>query len=277
MGVQSSAERGARAAQANSAVQALARAGYVARGIVYAVVGVLALMLAFGSGGATTGPQGAVQYLAGVPFGEVLLWIVAIGLAGFVLWRLVQTVANPEGHGGDAKGWARRIGHLVSAVLYAALLVGTLRVLLGGGGGGGGNSQAGWTAKLLSAPFGQALVALVGIIVAGYGVYEMLQGWRAKFTRKLRLDGIAAQQGNKIKQVSRFGVMSRGFVWVVMGIFFIQAALTSNPNETGGIGEALASLSNQPFGTILLAVVAAGLVAFAAYSLVLARYRRLGA
>lgn len=258
-------------------IKHLARLGYAAKGVVYAVIGGLALQLALGNGGATTDTKGAVQYLASSPLGKILLWPLALGLLGFVIWRFVQAVMDVDGAGTGKKGMVKRVAHGISGVLYAILLVATLRVLLGGGSSGGGSSAEDWTGKLMSAPFGQALVAVVGLVILGYGVKEAYRGFKKKFVRKLALDGIAARKSKWVCEVSRYGLIARGFVFGVMGVFLLQAAISANPQEASGLGEALSRLASQPFGTILLAVVALGLVAYAAYALVEARYRRLGA
>lgn len=163
----------------------------------------------------------------------------------------------------------------MSAVLYSALLVATVRALQGSSIGGDGTQQG--TARVMDAPFGRALVAVVGVAVLAYGVYELYDGYKAKFTRKLQLDGVAARQSKTVRNVSRFGIIARGLVWVLMGVFFVRSAIDYDPSESKGMGGALASLAEQPFGTILLAIVAAGLVAYAAYCFIEARYRRLEA
>jgi hypothetical protein len=250
----------------------LARIGYLARGVVYATIGVLAVQTALGVGGAATGTKGAVEELASVPFGEALLWLIAVGFAGLTFWRAIQFFAEPVTR--DAKGWGKRAGHAGSAVLYAALSAATVRLLLKDGGGGGDEQASSWTARLMEFPLGRALVAVVGCALIGYGVYQVVEAVRSKFTRNLQLEGLAAQRADWVIRVSKFGIIARGVVFGLMGLFVLLAAVHFNPNEAKGFGETLSVLASQPHGSVLLGVVALGLVAFGVYEGIEARYRR---
>ncbi|ATB33908.1 DUF1206 domain-containing protein [Melittangium boletus] len=254
----------------------LARLGYLAKGVVYAVVGVLALQVAFGQGGEMTDTRGALASLAGETWGAVLLTVLAVGLTGYVLWRGVQAWMDPDGKGTSAKGLVIRAGYLVSAGIHASLAVAALRLALGAGGVGkhGDQSAQSWTARLLSEPFGQALVAVVGLVIAGIGAWQIHKAWTEKFRDKLRLQELDARHAAWAMHVCKGGIIARGAVFVMMGGFFLLAALHSNPREARGLDGALAALAEQPFGTLLLALAAAGLVAYAVYMAVVSRYRR---
>jgi hypothetical protein len=253
----------------------LARLGYLAKGMVYAVVGVLALQVAFGQGGEMTDTRGALASLARETWGTVLLALLSVGLMGYVLWRVVQAVMDPDGKGRGPKGIVLRVGYLVSGGIHASLALAALRLALGTGGVGthGDQSARSWTARLLAEPFGQALVAVVGLVVAGIGVGQMVKAWKEKFRDHLRLDALAPRHLAWVMRVCKGGIFSRGAVFVLMGVFFLIAALHSNPREARGLDGALASLAGQPYGTVLLALAAAGLVAYAVYLAVVARYR----
>ena len=165
-------ERRAREATSRSGtswVERLARFGYATKGVVYAVVGGLGLAVAIGAGGQTTDPHGALETIGAQPFGQLLLVLVTVGLAGYALWRLFQAVADPDREGTEAKGIAKRIGHGIAALIYLGLAfsAGQLTIAIGGRGG----SPQDWTAWLLSQPFGQVLVIGVGAAVALYGVF----------------------------------------------------------------------------------------------------------
>lgn len=254
----------------------LARLGYLAKGVVYAVIGVLALQVAFGSGGKTTDTQGALATLAQGSWSKALLAVVAVGLVGYVLWRVVQAWMDPDGKGTGAKGLALRGFYLVSAAIHTFLALAAFRLVLGTGGAGtsGDQSAQSWTARLMSQPFGQALVAVVGLVIAGMGVWQVYKAWKEKFRKKLRLDTLRPQQAEWAVRISKLGILARGGVFVLIGGFLVQAALTANPRRARGLDGALEALAAQPHGTVLLALAAAGLVAYAVYMAVEARYRR---
>lgn len=248
----------------------LARWGYGARGVVYLIVGFLALMAAFGTGGQTTDTKGALQQLLAQPAGSFLLALVAVGLVGYSLWRAVQAIADPDHHGTSTKGFAIRAGLLVSALVHLGLAVFALSLIFGWGTGGG--STQNWTARLMSVPFGKGLVAAVGVAIIAAGLAQIVKGWKADFEKYLYLDA-----GNRrwINPVSRAGLIARGVTFLIIGGFFITAAWQTDPSEARGLDGALRTLQAQPYGTWLLAIVAAGLVAFGVYSFVEARYRRI--
>src|SRR5829696_663497 len=137
----------------------LARAGLAARGVIYAIVGVLAVKLAVGDGGETTNQQGALQEIAKQPFGKVLLVLMAIGLAGYAIWRLVRAAI---GHGPEASDDTKeRVAGLASGIAYAMLCVTAVTILIGSGGGSGSPDKA--TGGVLGWPGGQFLVAIAGL------------------------------------------------------------------------------------------------------------------
>lgn len=251
-----------------------ARVGYASRAVVYAVIGVLALMLAVGEGGRTTDTRGAVEEVARQPFGSVLLVLLGVGLLSFAVWRFVQAVMDVEDKGRDGKGLVSRVVLGISGVIHASLALFAFNLLRGRGGGGGGNTR-GMTAELLSKPFGQVLVALVGVAIIGFAVYQFKQAMKGKMLEKLSLTGLAARQRTNVERISKAGVIARSVVFLLVGTFFLQAAIQADPGEAGGLGEALSTLARQPFGPWLLGLVALGLVAYAVYQGLEARYRRI--
>ena len=258
-------------------VERLARFGYAAKGIVYAIVGVLATQVAFGRGGKTTNTKGALQTIVTQPFGKFLLALVAIGLLGYVLWLFVQAIKDPEKKGTDAKGILQRVGYGATGLIYAGLAFSAVKIILGSGGGGSSNSTQDWTARLLSQPFGQWLVGAVGAATIGMGFYQFYQAYSAKFRKNLKLNQMSNTEKTWATRLGRFGLGARGVVFVVIGFLLIQAARYSNPKEAQGLDGALDKLLQQPYGVWLLGVVALGLVAYGIYQGVLARYRRITA
>lgn len=254
----------------------LGRFGFAAKGLVYIIIGVLAIQVAIGSGGQTTGPSGALGSIANQPFGQALLIIVSIGLFGYALWRLIQAWIDPEQEGSDAKGVVKRIGYAISGLIYGFLGVEAIRIVMGSSSGGGSDQQAqNWTAMLLSQPFGQWLVGIVGAIIIGTGAYQLYRAYSAKFKEKLKLQEMSTTERTWSERSGRLGFAARGVVYFIMGWFLIQAAMTRSSEEAGGIGQALQELAQQPYGPWLLGVVAIGLIAYGFFCFVLARYRRI--
>lgn len=260
-------------------VEILARLGYVAKGVVYGLVGILAVMTALGLGGQTTGTKGALRAIAAQPYGQALLIILAIGLAGYALWRFVEAIFDPEHEGDDKKGMAKRLGYAVSGVLYSILTYTAIELVLEvRQQSNQGSSQAQTiTAKVLAQPFGAWLVGIVGAIVIGVGFYQFYKAYSEKFRRELKLRQMGRKEEIWAVRISRFGIAARGVVFVMFGFFLIQAAKQSQAAEVKGLDGILQTLAQQPYGKFLLAVVALGLVAYGIYMFVQARYRRIPA
>ena len=253
-----------------------ARAGYAARGVIYLLVGSMAALAAFGRGGDTTDSRGALSTLLDEPFGEVLLVAIAVGLVCYAAWRAIQALLDADGHGTDAKALLIRAGLAVSAVIHIGLAFFALSLVFGfgsgqsGGQGSGGSSQE-WTAWLLSQPYGQWLVGLVGAAIVGAGIAHFIKAWTAKFERRFEMN---AREREFILPVSRFGLFARGVAFLLIGGFFIVAAWQQDPGEARGLSGALQALQQQPYGWVLLGLLAIGLVAFGLYSVIESVYRR---
>ncbi|MBQ0824105.1 DUF1206 domain-containing protein [Microvirga sp. HBU67558] len=256
-------------------VETLARLGYGARGVVYGLVGGLALLAAMGSGGQTGGSRSALQSLLSQPFGKLWLTLIALGLFGFCAWRVLEALTDADHRGSDLKGWGVRGAHLISGVIYAGLAISALKLALGRASGGGEDQAAqDWTAWLMSQPFGQWLVGLVGLAIAGTGLAFVAKAWRGNVTERLALP---ADKRNWIVILGRMGFAARGVVFLMIGGFLILAALHASSSDVHGLGGALQALQQQPYGWVLLALTALGLFAFGLFGLVQARYRHIDA
>jgi len=254
-------------------LQRLARFGYATKGAVYILIGVLAILAAFTAKGKTTDTKGALHTIAAQPFGQLLLILVAVGLIGYTIWRFVQAIADPDRKGNDAKGIATRIGYAISGLIYGALAFNATLLAFGNSGGGGGNSKVTWTARILAQPFGRWLIGAIGIVIIGVGIYRIYKAYRIKFRKRLNLRELNADQQSKVVNVCRFGISARGFVFIMLGIFLLQAAYQSDASKVEGLDGLLNSIARQAYGQFLLALVAAGLVAYGIYMWVQARYR----
>jgi hypothetical protein len=253
--------------------EGLARFGLVARGVVYAIIGILALKLALGDGGDATNQQGALQTIAQGPFGKVLLALVAIGLIGYATWRLVRAAL---GHGPEASDDTKdRITSLVSGLAYAGLSVTAIKILFGSGGGGGAaNNPDKATGGVLDWPAGQVLVVLAGLVFIGVAIDQARKGIKRKFLEDSKTEQMSESTEKAFTLVGVVGHVARAVIFALIGWFLIRAAIDYNPDKAVGIDGALAKLGQSTYGPLALGVVAAGFIAFAAYSILDARYRR---
>lgn len=252
----------------------LARAGFVANGVVYLLIGILAFMAAAGAGGDTTGTHGALEVLLRQPLGRWLLGLLAAGLFGYTLWRMIAASFDPEGQGRE--GWKRafvRIGYVGSAIVHAALGWEAARLALGQGTPAGDDVAKDRTAQLMSFPLGHWLVALVAAGVACYGFTQIVRGLRGDIDKRLALGSLGPDERRLLVRAARLGMVARGVVFVIMGIFLGTASLERDPSEAGGLAEALGALGEQPYAPFLLGGVALGLTAYGAFQLARARYR----
>lgn len=257
-------------------IEKLVRAGYLTKGILYALIGILAVQTAWSIGGRTTGTQGALQTIARQPFGQILLILVTVGLIGYALWRFIEAIQDPEHKGTDAQGILSRIGYAISGIIYGGLAYSAARIVIGAtGGGGGGNSTADWTALLLRQPFGQWLVGGVGALVIGLGLYKFYKAYKVKFRKRLNLSELSPKAQKWAVRISRFGIAARGFVFLIIGYFLIQASVQADASEARGIDGTLQTVARQPYGKFLLSLLALGLIAYGIYMAVQSRYRRI--
>ena len=265
----------ARAAVAQSRnrgwIRVLARIGLVAKGVSYVLVGILAIKVAIGEGGKTTSRTGALQSVADEWFGKVLLIGLALGFAAYALWRLAQTFFEAED---DAKGWGKRAGYLGRAAIYAGLTYSAVKLLTGGH----QESQTGKahkaTAQVLSWPAGKWIVLAAGLAIVGAGLWNGYQAVTRNFEEKwnrAKMSEFARKWG---KRVGAAGMLARAVVFCLIGGFMVKAAIDYRPKDAIGLDGALAKLASHTYGTWLLGATAAGLLAYAVYCFVDARYRR---
>jgi fumarate reductase subunit D len=258
-------------------LERLARGGLVARGVVYVVVGLLAVQIARGDRQERADKQGALQAVVRQPLGRVLVLGLAIGFAGYALWRLIEAAVGPGDEDDARKAMAKRVGYAARGLLYAGFSWTAAKMFVRStNGASNSNPQADWTARVLGWPGGRLLVAAVGVAVVAGGVYLGWRGLSRTFRKRLKSAQMSPAERRWILRFGAAGMVARMVVSVLIGVFLIAAAVQHRPDESVGIDGALKALADRSFGPALLVVVAFGLVAYGLYSFAEARYRRVG-
>ena len=261
----------ARRASDSPAARALARAGLAARGVLYILIGWIAILVALGQSSQQADQQGALQLLAGQPYGLVSLWLLGIGFAGYALWRLSEAAFGVTG---DGNGAGPRLKSLVRAVVYGFFAYLTFKIITGAGGGSQTAKQQDLTATVMHHPGGQWLVGIVGLVIVIAGLVLVFEGVRRKFLKYLQLSQMSPRTRRIVERLGMIGTAARGAVFALAGVLVIEAAVTYQPAKAGGIDKALLTLRNQPFGEFLLILAALGLIIFGIYGLCEARWRK---
>ena len=251
------AQQTTRRVENSPAYSALVRTGLVSYGIVHLLIAWLAGQLAFGKSDQQASQQGAMQELAEKPLGGVLLWIVGIGLFALALWQLVDAVVGQ--HDEDTKKeWAKRGKCVGKAVVYVVLGIQAIKVATGSGSSGG--QEKTMTARLMEAPAGRVLVAIVGLVILAIGIYHIYKAVTAKFT-----DDLVGGVGQATVKLGRAGYASKGVALSIVGVLFGWSAITYDPEKAGGLDSALRRLKDAPAGPVLLALIALGIACFGVY------------
>ncbi len=258
----------------SSALRWLARAGLAARGIMYIIVGWIAVEVAFGHSSQKADRSGALQEISSKPVGGVLIWLLAVGFIGMTLWRLSEAAFGSPGSGDEHKT-GKRLAALGRAVVYAVISWSVLKYALGEGTKSSDKQSVDLTATLLKYPGGQALVVAIGLALIGGGVYLAYSAWKEKFRKDLEFGQAGTRVRRIVEWLGKFGGMARGAVFVTAGIFLVVAAVQHNPRQAKGIDSALRTLASTPLGPWLLVLVAIGLIMFGLFSFCQAKWKRL--
>jgi len=262
--------RGRRATH-GTLIAAAARTGLTARGFVYLVIGWLAIQIARGHTRQQANQKGAIATIAEHTGGTAALYVLGAGLAAYALWRLVEAAVGTAAEGRDA---GARGQSLVRGLIYAGFAIIAIRFAAGSRGSGQDQQQESTTARLVRHTSGRVLVAAVGLIVIAVGVGMVITGMRSSFERELRMASMPPKIRPIVVWLGAIGNVARGAVFTLAGALVVDAALTRRPNKSTGLDGALRTLANRPYGPELLAVAAAGLIAFGLYGLAAARWGR---
>jgi len=263
-------KRTARQASRSPAALLLARAGLTARGVIYILVGAVAVLVALGRSSREADQQGALHLLAGKSYGMAALWLLAIGFAGYALWRLSEAAFGVTG---DRPGAGPRLKSLARAVIYAGLSYLTFTVISGTD-RSQRRRQQDVTATAMQHTAGRVLVGVVGLVIVICGIVLVIEGVRKKFMKYLRTGQMSPRMRQVVKVLGMTGTIARGLVFALAGVLVIDAAVTHKAAESGGIDKALQTLRDQPFGEFLTLAAALGLVIFGVYGLCEARWRK---
>jgi Domain of Unknown Function (DUF1206) len=253
----------------------LGRVGLVAKGLSYALVGVLAIMVAAGAGGRATSREGALEAVADEIFGAALLVALALGFAAYALWRLAQALLDRADEGTDASGLAKRLGYAARALIYFGLAATALTLLDGTGDDSSQTGQArGTTAEALAWPAGRWLVAAVGCGFLGAALFNAYRALTQKFEEKWYVDDLGERAKSVLSGLGSAGLLARFVIFGLIGSFLVKAAWEHDAQEAIGLDGALRATVDAPYGGALLGGLAAGVLCYAAFCFVEARYRR---
>lgn len=269
------AKGASREAADSSWVEGLGRYGLVAKGISYGLVGVLAAALALSEDGKATSREGAFAQLAQESgYGKPLLVALALGFLAYAAWRIVQAIFDRDREGSDAKALAKRAGYAGRAVIYVALAVAAIQLLDGTGAGqSGGVQEKSVTARILEYPAGRWLVGLVGLAFVGAALFNAYRAFTQKFEENWNVGEMSSTERTWLPRLSSLGLLARFVVFGLIGWFLVKAAWQHDPKEAIGLDGALQKVIQASYGTVLLTIVAVGLLCYALFCFAEARYR----
>lgn len=260
-----------RRAARSEPMRRLARFGLAARAAVYLLIGILAVALATGARHGETDQRGALQELTRHTGGTLLVWLIAIGLFGYALWRFSEAAFGVVGEG---KKTGPRVQSFVRAVIYVFFAVSAVKVAAHAHAGSQAGQQELWTARALRHTGGRWAVGIVGVVIVVCGAALVWEGVTRKFEKYLELGKMTRRERKIVEVLGTVGTAARGVVFAVAGVFIIVAAVKARPSKAGGLDRALRELADTSVGPILLILAALGLMIFGVYGFAEARWRR---
>jgi Domain of Unknown Function (DUF1206) len=274
MSVTRQARTAGRRAANSRTLEAAARAGFVARGAIYLLIGIIALQIGLGHGGQAD-RGGAIGQIATKSYGTLVLWLLVVGFAGLALWRFSEAAfgaVGPDGH-----KTSERLKSLARGILYSFFCISTLQLVTGASSSAtanGNNQSQGVTARVMTHSGGRLLIGLVGVVVLVIGVLLAREGWTKAFLKRMNLGGAPAGTRTLVEKLGVVGGVARGAVTAMAGVFLVVAAARFSPSKAEGIDGSLRAFAHTPLGPYLLVLVALGFVAFGLFSWCEARWRR---
>ena len=249
------------------------RIGHLTKGIIYGIIAGLVLATVFTVGGQVEGSRGVIGWIEEQPFGRILLGITTIGIFCYAAWRLLKSFYGKGGSEDDKKDVIYRIAWFISGLLYVSLGVAAVRTLLKSSGGtaGGGNQQE-LIQSIMKQSWGPAAVVVMGVIVVGVAIYQFRKGIKRTFMDQIGLEKASHTERKTIKRLGTTGLVARGVVFAIIAYFLIMAGITVDPDKFKGTADALKWLREHTYGTILLGLAGAGLLAYAIFMVAKAKY-----
>jgi hypothetical protein len=247
-----------------------ARVGLVAYGVMHLLIAWLAIQLALGDHSGSADSKGAIQQLAEQPFGQFLVWAIAIGMFLLALWQALEAFF---GHG-DEEGFTKvrkRVTSAGKAVAYIVIGVSAVHAATGSS-SSGKNGTDSMTATVMNWPGGQVLVGLVGTAIVGIGGYLIYRAYTEKFLKHINAEGKTGTAGKAYIWSGKAGYTAKGVSFGIVGALFFFAALTHDPKKSGGLDQALHKVLQQPFGPFLLIVIAVGIGCYGVFCFARARH-----
>ena len=266
-----SAELHARQAANSEWLDRAARLGFLAKGLVYALIGVLAFQVAMGDQ-QRADQKGALQAIAAKPGGSVVLWLMVLGFLAYALWRFSEAAFDRRNETDEKKRTAKRIGSAINGAIYLSFAVLAFRTVTSSS---SSSSGADITAKVLGWPGGQAIVMIAGLVIMVVAVALAWRGLKTDFEKHLNTGRMSRTTFTAVRRLGQVGYIARGAVFFLIGALVVKAAADHQPGKAQGFDVALRSLADAPFGQVLLIAAALGLICFGAYCVAEARYRRL--
>lgn len=258
----------------DSKLEKMARTGYVAKAVVYSVMGVLTFMAAFNMGGQTTGQLQVIEFLEKQTFGNILLILMGIGLIAYSGWRFTQAFKDPENIGTDSKGKVKRGAFFISGFIYLALAVIAIMSLFRSG-SSGGSGQNGILNSVLTGQSGVIIFGIIGVGLVFTSIFQLKKAFSRDFLEKFGYNSITEERRRKtIKNTGYLGLIARGIIFGIMAYIFLRAAIESNTSDIKSTTDAFQFLRESPMGSWLMGIVAAGFVCYGIYTFMMAKYRQ---
>ena len=264
----STAEQMGQQAQDSDWLDKAIRIGLIAYGVVHLLVGWLALQLAFGDNSEKASNKGAMQELAKQPFGEVLIWAIAVGMFFLVIWRLLEVFFGHQ-EKDDSDRWKARAVSGMKAGIYAAVGITALTVAIGSKKSGGGSS---WTKTVMDWPAGQWIVAAVGLAVIIYGANHVRKGFTESYAKHLDAEGKSGNTGKAYLMFGKVGYIGKGIAIAIVGGLITYGGITHDASKSGNLDQALHKVLTYPFGVFLLIIIAAGIICYGLFCFARARH-----
>ena len=249
--------------------------GYIAKGVVYSLLGIFAVIGVVGAAGpdSTGGPKAVITWIGTNPFGKILLVLMGLGLLAYCSWRWYTAVKDKKNEGSDKEGVIKRIGYAVSGTAYGVLATHAFKNAFSSG-GGNSDSKQDIIARILSESWGPWVVGLIGVIMAGVAIFQLYRAITDKHMEDIEGLGLGHHERDVFKKTGEIGLSARFVVYGIVSFFLFRAALMDDPSQFKGVGESLGFIEDQTYGAVLLALVGLGLLAYGVFMFVRARYER---